>query len=83
MSSNNRSINSYDLLPTLIANWQKLENFIFRIISMVKYFGNRSYNYKSILSCSRILTQYKNSLTDRKKNQLKNNVYLSSVNPDN
>ena len=80
MSSNNNCINSYDLLPTWSANWQKLENFSFRIISMVKYFGNRSYNDMTILSCSRILTQYKNSLTDRKKIQLKNNVYLSSVN---
>ena len=80
MSSNKNSINSYDLLLTWIANWQKLENFSFRIISMVKYFGNRSYNDMTILSCSRILTQYKNSLPDRKKSQLKNNVYLSSVN---
>ena len=80
MPNNNKSINSYDLLPTWSANWQKLENFSFRIISMVKYFGNRSYNDMTILSCSWILTQYKNSLTDRKKSQLKNNVYLSSAN---
>ena len=83
MTSNKNNINSYDLLPTWIANWQKLENSSFWIISTVKYFGNRSYNDMAILSCSRILTQYKNSLTDRKKSQLKNNVYLSSVIPDN
>ena len=32
---------------------------------------NRSYNDMTILSCSRILTQYKNSLTDRNKANLK------------
>ena len=82
ISNNTNNNTNYDLLSTIIENWQEWKISTFELLIWLNIFGNRSYNDISQYPVFPwILTQYKDSLSDEKKG--KSNTNLQRVNPEN